>query len=697
MPLRRFFSCRYCISHLLVKMQQIQDVRVQITVNYFSFFPDIVLVVALGLGLYTEWTFTKNITISVIALLGIFVFAISFALRFYFGMVNFGRSLFHIWLGGILGIIAFSNQSNYEESVLHEVMEFLFIISMGLGWFWNILERFLHIVKYEAILLTVPEGLESVGLIAASLVTGMDAVSLSFLILAYVLHIIALRMKSMLAIVSLLCLLLISAFVYFPDLKLTVNKYALVCFVGRHSFQPIIDFYFSRLTTLERWQSFFRQRKSVRHLTVLGIFFLQLSLGILIGVRSTTHKEWFVVFPIYMVFAVLWLLCHLLFFITCWKLMGKITECNLTYQSLSDELQSYIRIMAAKGVRHFSLISQRLICLSVLTTVILLGIGWETRNGYSLSLVFMVLPIECMTLSLVWSLGESLGGTCTGYAIIAPINKLRPDGTTTIITSASIQDGNAKSTATLSYMQQFFNFNMIENYGCDYSTSGLSPDYIQSKIKTFFDRRTSDGPRFDTYILYYSGEVYETGEWALTGNDTLKLDTILEWWTNKNAGSGSRLLLVLDTPYSYIWTKTIRYISHEFVAIQTCRYSKPSDPESGTQTIGTFTKDWVCYNLGEELEQEWSKKDRNVRALYSVSKCWTDFTFHLPTTSDFEQHWDSNFPRITKPLIKAVNFPSAGSVCCCCDCIFRCLKRKQMKWLPPKHVDTGHGFKLVHS
>lgn len=100
--------------------------------------------------------------------------------------------------------------------------------------------------------------------------------------------------------------------------------------------------------------------------------------------------------------------------------MNRITECNLTFASLPDDNKNMNQIMASKGVRHFSLISQRLICITVVTTVTLMGIGWTTRTAYSLSLISILLPIECLTLSLFWELGASLGGTVTGYAIIAP-------------------------------------------------------------------------------------------------------------------------------------------------------------------------------------------------------------------------------------------------------------------------------------
>ena len=63
---------------------------------------------------------------------------------------------------------------------------------------------------------------------------------------------------------------------------------------------------------------------------------------------------------------------------------------------------------------------------------------------------------------------------------------------------------------------------MIENFGCDFLSSGLMEDYLESKVKQFFDRKTNHGPRYDTYILYYSGDVHDTGDWALVGKFMVK-------------------------------------------------------------------------------------------------------------------------------------------------------------------------------
>lgn len=80
----------------------------------------------------------------------------------------------------------------------------------------------------------------------------------------------------------------------------------------------------------------------------------------------------------------------------------------------------------------------------------------------------------------------------------------------------------------LNAIQRFFAHHMIETYGCDYSTSGLSFDTLHSKLKAFLELRTVDGPRHDTYVLYYSGHTHGTGEWALAGKVTSGTFTVVK-------------------------------------------------------------------------------------------------------------------------------------------------------------------------
>jgi hypothetical protein len=389
-------------------------------VGSLRFLSTTILIVALGLGLYTQWQVTENTAILIISLVGLLVFGISCALQFYFHYPYIGQILFHVWLGCILGIIIFSEEKEIQYMMPQEVMNILFITSLCVHCFWTVLERALRMHNHAPSLVPQTEILEEMGFAVSTLITGNDAIAISLMIAAVSCNLVAIRMKSYLGLLNFIGLACLACFVFYNDLNISVNVYGLACFVGRHAFEPIIDLYFSGLSSLERWESFFRLSKFWRHITVLSVFMLNLVTGGVIGRLSANHKEWFIVVPLFVFFAILWLCFHFLSFITCWKLMNKITDCNLTFASLPDENKNMNQIMAAKGVRHFSLISQRLVCITLVTTVVLLGVGWTTRTAYSLSFISILLPIECMTLTLFWELGAFLGGTVTGYAIITP-------------------------------------------------------------------------------------------------------------------------------------------------------------------------------------------------------------------------------------------------------------------------------------
>lgn len=94
---------------------------------------------------------------------------------------------------------------------------------------------------------------------------------------------------------------------------------------------------------------------------------------------------------------------------------------------------------------------------------------------------------------------------------------LSPDGQPTLLPPAHVQELNLRSTGILNNVQRFFSHHMIETYGCDYSTSGLSLEALQAKLRIFMEAHTADGPRHDTYVLYYSGHTHRSGEWALAG------------------------------------------------------------------------------------------------------------------------------------------------------------------------------------
>jgi hypothetical protein len=173
----------------------------------------------------------------------------------------------------------------------------------------------------------------------------------------------------------------------------------------------------------------------------------------------------------------------------------------------------------------------------------------------------------------------------------------------------------------------------------------------------------------------------------------------MEVWDSSIASSGSRLILVLDTDSSHRWIREIRKLRNHHVALQTCQIRRiTGDIEEGTKIgIGSFTTEWVDFNEGKDSEVDVHSKDRPIKMMYSVSKSWMEFTFHLPTADDIVSHWNSSFPKFTRPLIKVTNFPKSWPCCFLCMGLVSCLRRWRMTWFPPAEFNTGHGYKLVNT
>ena len=82
---------------------------------------------------------------------------------------------------------------------------------------------------------------------------------------------------------------------------------------------------------------------------------------------------------------------------------------------------------------------------------------------------------------------------------------------------SAAEENSQRSMGLLNTIQRFLLYHMIDIYSCDFSSSGLSADSLEAKLRTFLSRTTADGPRYDTYLLYYSGHVHTNGDWALAG------------------------------------------------------------------------------------------------------------------------------------------------------------------------------------
>ncbi|XP_033919064.1 LOW QUALITY PROTEIN: transmembrane protein 168 [Melopsittacus undulatus] len=697
-------SLRYCVSHCLyAAMTRLEEanreVNMHSSVRYLGYLARINLLVAICMGLYVRWEKTSDVLILVIFILGLFVLGIASILYYYFSMETASLSLSNLWFGFLLGLLCFLNNSAFKRDAKEEATKYLLLSAIVLRILYALVERICGCIHHRPTLLTPVEFLELVGFaIASTTMLVEESGSIILLVVALAMLIIDLRMKSFLAIPNLAIFGAIASLLFFPSLQIPTNPFALSCFFSCLISNPLLDVYFSGLSVTERWKPYLYRGKICRRLSVILVGLVEFTFFILAAFKLRDLDLWYFVIPGFSIFGIFWMICHVIFFITLWGFHTKLNDCHKVYYTHRAENNSLDRVMASKGMRHFCLISQQLVFFSLVATAVLGAVCWQPTNGIFMSVFLIVLPLESMAHGLFHELGNCLGGTCVGYAVVIPTSFCSPDGQPTLLPPEHVQELNLRSTGMLNAIQRFFAYHMIETYGCDYSTSGLTFDTLHSKIKCFLELRTSDGPRHDTYILYYSGHSHGTGEWALAGGDALRLDTLLDWWREKNGTFCSRLIIVLDSENSQPWVKQVRKVNDQYIAVQGAEMARVVDiEEADLPQLGDFTREWVEYNCNPDSNISWSEKGRAVKAVYGVSKHWSDYTLHLPTGSDVAKHWMIYFPRITYPLVHLANWFCGLNLFWVCKACFRCLKRLKMSWFLPTVLDTGQGFKLVKS
>ncbi|XP_025941590.1 transmembrane protein 168 isoform X2 [Apteryx rowi] len=516
-------SLRYCVSHCLyAAMTRLEEanreVNMHSSVRYLGYLARINLLVAICMGLYVRWEKTADALILVIFILGLFVLGIASILYYYFSMEAASLSLSNLWFGFLLGLLCFLNNSAFKNDVKEEATTYLLLSAIVLRILCALVERICGCIHHRPTLLTTVEFLELVGFAIASTTMLVEkSMSIILLVMALAMLIIDLRMKSFLAIPNLAIFGALASLLFFPSLKIPTNPFALACFFSCLISDPLLDVYFSGLSVTERWKPYLYRGKICRRLSVISVGVIELIFFILAAFKLGDLDLWYFVIPGFSIFGIFWMICHVIFFITLWGFHTKLNDCHKVYYTHRAENNSLDRVMASKGMRHFCLISEQLVFFSLVATTVLGAVCWQPTNGIFMSAFLIVLPLESMAHGLFHELGNCLGGTCVGYAVVIPTNFCSPDGQPTLLPPEHVQELNLRSTGMLNAIQRFFAYHMIETYGCDYSTSGLSFDTLHSKIKSFLELRTADGPRHDTYILYYSGHSHGTGEWALAG------------------------------------------------------------------------------------------------------------------------------------------------------------------------------------
>ncbi|XP_030586547.1 transmembrane protein 168 isoform X2 [Archocentrus centrarchus] len=669
------------------------EVSMWSSVRWIGYLSGLNLLVALCMGLYTRWERSADSTLLVIFIFVLALIALGIA------MERLSRSILHLWFGFLLGLLCFINSPALEGDVKEQVANYLLLASVVLRTLWALLERLVGCTRYRPAFLTSAERLELAGFaIASTALLIQKSLSVMVLVVALGTVMVALRMKALLALPNLICFAVITAVLFFKSLNITTNPFALACFFSQLICDPLLDVYFSGLSVTERWQPFLVWSGLWRRMSLLPLLLVEVTFIILAARKLTALDPWYLTIPGFVVCVLFWAICHMVFVITAWGFHTKLSDCQRLCLSQGSEVSGLDKVMASKGMRHFCIISKRLVLFTLVSTVAVGALCWQAKSSMFVSIFLLILPLESLFHGLFHELGNTLGGTCVGYAVVIPTNYCSPDGQPTLLPPGQVHELNRRSTGMLNNVQRFFAHHLIETFGCDYSTSGVSLEALQSKIKSFLELRTSDGPRHDTYVIFYSGHTHRTGEWALAGGDTLRLDHILEWWREKNGSFCSRLIVVLDCENSLPWVKEVGKVEELYVAVQGATFVRVTDVElHDPPQLGDFTSEWVEYNCNSNSNIQWSERGRAVSAAYGISKHWGDYKLHLPTGSDVTNHWSMYFPRMTYPVVQLALWCGSLNLLWICSACLRCLKRLKLNWFPPAILDTGQGFKLVRS
>ena len=116
--------------------------------------------------------------------------------------------------------------------------------------------------------------------------------------------------------------------------------------------------------------------------------------------------------------------------------------------------------------RYFSLIGHRIVLAASATTVLVAALAWTTPSPYTHAMFVCALLAEAALADLLNELATSLGGTCVGYALVAPhLAANRNDGLVSLLPPGYAEDLNTTSTRQMQTMLAFFQQHLITNYG----------------------------------------------------------------------------------------------------------------------------------------------------------------------------------------------------------------------------------------
>lgn len=387
---------------------------------------DSIICVGIGLGFYTRWVYYGYTIILALGIFGLFVVALNLALRYYFAFRVFDP-LVHIWLSTALCLVGLWDSPNL---ITHKHFEDLMNILFVSGLICRVLvDVFFIFCKNQTSskpknVFSHRDSFQILGFYISCIVCGSNFVPLLAIVTALGVNLFALKLKSLFAVVNVVGLCIVTDWYLLPNLNISINPYAILCAIGRLYCSALLEYLLVSFTRLERWTPIILCRKFLLRFMVIVFIVLELLFFIVHASQIKNHKEWYVVVPFFVLASIFWTLTHMLVVIILCTLSNKFGQCRESVGKISDIL-TLKKVLAARGLRYFSLIAQKLMYVTIFGTIIIPALCWTTPTAYNHALTSIVLALELIIFELLNEFTYNLGGTCVGYAVVAPVALLR--------------------------------------------------------------------------------------------------------------------------------------------------------------------------------------------------------------------------------------------------------------------------------
>ena len=290
-----------------------------------------------------------------------------------------------MWVGALIGVNVFLSQisptsvgvgstlegtaddSSFNFALGQKLVDAILVVHLLTFLVWLLTERATGLAQFDSKLLHESELFLLVGFGVAATISELF-IGISLFLLALAVTIVAIRMKSYWSLVNLICLLAISDCCFFPVVNIAPNNILVVVFITDLVSAPFLDLYFNPSSVFDRYLPLFRVKHAFRLFILLSLSVVQLLFFAMCTLVVFERKAGniFVTIPGFVVFGFLWICFHLIYFLTMWKLVNRITDCMPHISKLDENVAARLsKVMASKGQCCFSISikNNSLVCL----------------------------------------------------------------------------------------------------------------------------------------------------------------------------------------------------------------------------------------------------------------------------------------------------------------------------------------------